>query len=671
MDVWDIDSGELLWSLSTADEPWKIIQASFSDDGEDLIVYLIYALDGDNTAPAELRVFGAHDGSLRRTIEAPDCSGIKFFPGPTTPFWDLSGQVIWTVDDDCDYFGTGQGEVGLLDLATGAFTPVLPIEALVSTGPGQPTIDASASRLAVSDLSGGGRVVDIASGEVLFEYPGGLATLSADGTRLLTGSVPGVSPVELWDIDESRLLWRFDAEFGGAGFSPDGTLAGGAQAGTIYILDAETGFERLQLRGHTSFAAPRVVSIDNSRLVSFGGDGMARVWDIGSQLVSEGATYAVHPRPSNHDGGSGVVAGGVAAIWTGGPMLGGNADWETVVIDLETGEILASVSGGSPALSSDGSLLAYRIADRVTLSEEELRGYAPAGEYRRIGDVRIIDVRTGDVVAEVAAPCHSYQTSTRTVPQEGCGTAEDDLEWAKRWKLALSPDESLLALTDGVDNSVTLLDVETGAVLLVDRSPDNNFAGNPVFSPDGAQLAADFGHLGGCEIRIYELDSYTMEAEIEMGSACTGAVDFSGDGRYLVGGDWLGNITYIDTDDWSLSPPVAAHQTSNFADLTSNPSGTLIVTAAEDAVRVWNVADQSLHTEIAGTAGPIRIATFIDDTHLLVVPQHSAEAIVIALDPADLIEVAKSRVTRAFRADECLTYDIDPCPTTLDELRGG
>ena len=104
---------------------------------------------------------------------------------------------------------------------------------------------------------------------------------------------------------------------------------------------------------------------------------------------------------------------------------------------------------------------------------------------------------------------------------------------------------------------------------------------------------------------------------------------------------------------------------------TSNPSGTLIVTAAEDAVRVWNVADQLLHTEIAATAGRTRIATFIDDTHLLVVPQHSAVAIVITLDPADLLEVAHSRVTRAFRDDECATYDIDPCPTTLEVLRGG
>ena len=46
-------------------------------------------------------------------------------------------------------------------------------------------------------------------------------------------------------------------------------------------------------------------------------------------------------------------------------------------------------------------------------------------------------------------------------------------------------------------------------------------------------------------------------------------------------------------------------------------------------------------------------------------------AIVITLDPKDLASVGRARVTRAFTEVECLTYDIDPCPTTLEELRGG
>ena len=38
-------------------------------------------------------------------------------------------------------------------------------------------------------------------------------------------------------------------------------------------------------------------------------------------------------------------------------------------------------------------------------------------------------------------------------------------------------------------------------------------------------------------------------------------------------------------------------------------------------------------------------------------------------DVDDLLTIAAQRLTRALTVDECATYGIDPCPTTLDELR--
>jgi WD40 repeat protein len=144
---------------------------------------------------------------------------------------------------------------------------------------------------------------------------------------------------------------------------------------------------------------------------------------------------------------------------------------------------------------------------------------------------------------------------------------------------------------------------------------------------------------------------------------------FSGDGSYLVMGDFLGNLKYIDATDWSLLPPFGAHS-GTLTDLDAYPGGTLLASAGEDGVRVLNVADQSLHTEIDFNGETIRVVKFIDDSHLLVVPKVSESAIVISLDPDDLVDIGKARVTRAFTETECLTYDIDPCLTTLDELRG-
>ena len=46
-------------------------------------------------------------------------------------------------------------------------------------------------------------------------------------------------------------------------------------------------------------------------------------------------------------------------------------------------------------------------------------------------------------------------------------------------------------------------------------------------------------------------------------------------------------------------------------------------------------------------------------------------AIVTTLDPEDLAAIGTAKVTRAFTETECLTYDINPCPTTLEALRNG
>ena len=49
----------------------------------------------------------------------------------------------------------------------------------------------------------------------------------------------------------------------------------------------------------------------------------------------------------------------------------------------------------------------------------------------------------------------------------------------------------------------------------------------------------------------------------------------------------------------------------------------------------------------------------------------TASAVVVALDPGELAAAGLAKVTRAFTETECLSYNIDPCPTTLESLRNG
>ena len=673
--VREVDTGERLWDLSTVEEPLKIINAGFTTDGTQLVVLLIANfLELVNPAPAELRVFDARSGEPIRTIEAPDCTGSKYFPGVERPFYDLTQPMVWVRDLDCDFFATPESDLGMFDPATGTFTPLLPIRALPLSIIGVPTRDATGRLVAVDDAEGlDGRVVDVASGEIVYEYGGGMATLSADGTRLLARSDGDNPPLELWNIDTGQLLWRAvgsqseTAPFlTRAWFSEDESLVYGTSFdGSVYVLDAETGFQVFQLRADVGVPREAVMSFDKSRMATFAADS-ARVWDIGSELLSEGVTYTTPARTGGIIYGDVDLGGERIAVWAGGPDSGSSSDWQTIVADA-TGEAELTLTGGSAALSPDGTLLAYRVFETEAPSDDP-DGVGPTNS-RRVGDIRVIDVDSGEVIAELDAPCNAYLVDGETVATEGCHGKEAHPEWTLGWTLRFSNDESLLAMTDGADSALTVWDLKTGDVVISDRFPGLG-AGIMVFSPDGALGAGLYGAPGaGQAMRIYDLGSFEMTTELALPDGTNGAL-FTPDQSLLVLFTFGGTLTYHDTADWSIIDEVQAHQ-GPILSFDINPSGTLVATTGEDGVRVWNVADYSLHTDLGFDGAGIGRVRFLDDTHVLLVPIGRPSAIVVTLDPEDLADVGKARVTRAFTETECLTYDIDPCPTTLEALRNG
>jgi WD40 repeat protein len=666
LDVWDVDGGDRLWQLSTADDPLKIINAGFTTDGSQLVVLLIGDLV-ENPQPTELRLFDAHTGELDRVIEAPDCTGSKYFPGVETPYYDLSRPMVWVRDLDCEFFVTPESELGLFDPVTGVFSPVLPIKAFGLTVIGVPTQDASGRLIAVDDAEGlDGRVVDVATGDIVYEYGGGMATLSADGTKLLARSDGEHPSIELRDIEADQVLWR--AGVAGdvapfltrAWFNADESLVYGlGWDGSAYVLDAATGFEVLRLRGDTGISREVVMSRDGRRLATFSNDGTARVWDVGSEVLSEAAAYATFDQMRSLFPGGVDVAGGRIAVWAGGPGADGSAEWQTIVVDAATGDHELTVAGGSAALSPDGSLLAYRPF--------EASRDAPEGSGR-IGDVRVIEAGTGQVVAELDAPCDAYHDGLQTTAAEGCSGREDHPEFTRTWRLRFSPDGDLLAMVDGADSAMTVWEVATGDVVISERIPD--VAANWVaFSPDESIVLALYAPLGGDNtLSIHDLRAGTTTERSLDGAV--GGFTYTPDQSLVIAADFGGGISYLDGSDLSLIERVQAHQ-GQVNDFDISPSGALVASTGDDGVRVWSVGDHSLQTGLGFDGKNIQFVRFLDDTHLLLVPGVGSSAIVVVLDPDELAAAGLAKVTRAFTETECLTYGIDPCPTTLEELRGG
>ena len=131
-----------------------------------------------------------------------------------------------------------------------------------------------------------------------------------------------------------------------------------------------------------------------------------------------------------------------------------------------------------------------------------------------------------------------------------------------------------------------------------------------------------------------------------------------------------GPLVLIDASTWDQVDAIQAHR-GRVLDAAVNPAGTLIASAGSDGfVRVWRVEDRSLYTEIGFHVDEIANVEFINDTHLLVTAGIGNEAIVITLDPDELLMIARDRIVRTFTPDECSRFEINPCPT-LAELKSG
>ena len=100
-----------------------------------------------------------------------------------------------------------------------------------------------------------------------------------------------------------------------------------------------------------------------------------------------------------------------------------------------------------------------------------------------------------------------------------------------------------------------------------------------------------------------------------------------------------------------------------------SPSGDLIASVGADAfLRVWS--GRSLVTEVQFDVDEMANVEFIDDTHLLVTSGFGSAAIEVTLDADELLAIARSRLTRSFTAEECTTFEVDPCPTLSDLKKG-
>jgi WD40 repeat protein len=471
--------------------------------------------------------------------------------------------------------------------------------------------------------------------------------LSADGGRVVTGG-GSVDPLSLWDVRSGRLLRQFDAtQVLWFGFSHDErTLVTFGGDGVVRLWDVATGHQTTSLRGHGAAGDWAGLSSDGATLASFAGNDSIKVWT----LRARGEVAAFHLEPGFYPGGALDIKGSHAAvevIQTGSAADAAGQLAEGVVFNPSTGAVEARIpdtTGQLLRLSPDGRRLA---AQHQVLVPTRSRSAVD-------GPVLVHDLETGKVT-RMEGFCVYSEAIAAANPQCKKPPATPFKAWV--FNMNFSPGGLLLAVGSEHGGGVSVWNSRTGKLVF----NGSGLAGDiwsVAFSPDGRRFVA----ASPGELLVYDTGNWKRLVRRPFGAV---GVRFSPDGRFLVGGTPANQIAIIDTRTWRTKANLVGPQ-GQMKDLDISPDGTKIATADfSGAVRVWDLQSGKPLQAIPFGDIPIENVEFLDDRHFLVVPANGGDVLTMTLDVDELLRIARSRLTRRFTQEECRTYlHLDACPSS-------
>jgi WD40 repeat protein/class 3 adenylate cyclase len=646
--VWSVARHERLWSV----EPphGNVPLARFSSDGSSVIGTTVWDPASSPTPPDGVRpgvhVWDARSGRELTHRSTGPCPAYGL--SQSGAFVDLSHPVaLYTTQPPCNSLNH---EFFLLDLRTGKRTPVAHSSGLPPLlGLNALATSADARYVAISDQARS-FVVDARAHRTVFSRPvvgPDWVALSADGRRVVTGGGPA-DPLSLWDVRSGRLLRQFDTtQVSWYGFSQDErTLVTFGRDGVVRLWDVATGHETMSLRGHTAGGDWAGLSTKGATLASFADDDSVKVWT----LRARGEVATFHLQPGFYGGGSLGFGGSRAAVevvHTGSAADVAGQLAEAVVFNPSTGAVEArvpNVTGQVIRLSPDGRRLAAQ--QQVTVPTRSRSGVD--------GPILVHDLETGRVTRMEGFCVYSEAIAAAN---RQCKKPPATPFKASVFSMAFSPGGSLLSVGSEQGGGVSVWNAKTGK-LLFNGSALSGDIWSVAFSPDGHRLVA--ASLG--ELLVYDTRSWKRLVRRPFGDV---DVRFSPDGRFLVGVTPANQVAIVDARTWLIKSTLVGPE-GQVKDLEISPDSTKIATADfSGAVRIWDLQSGKPLQAIPFGDIPIENAGFLDDRHLLVIPANGGDVLTMTLDVDELIRISRSRLTRGFTQEECRTYlHVDTCPSS-------
>jgi WD40 repeat protein/DNA-binding SARP family transcriptional activator len=672
--------------VSTARELAAASITSLATDPERSILLALESVEGvSGSATVPLEVEEALHRAVRssRVVRrvpqgghglAVDPSGDRFVTGGrdgTASVWDLvTGERLLTLDGhaaavmatavspDGSLIATAgaEGTVRLWDATSGEQHLVLEGHRGEVTGV---AFSPNGTELTTAGVDASVRTWDTATGEQTRSLDGHQewvfgVTYSPDGRRLVSTSEVGGGPTTVvWDLDASDIAYEFfhgDWGVDEGVFSPDGSLlvtAGGDS--TARVWDADTGAPQLSFSRHVGNVFSVHVSPDGRRVVSGGSDATARVWEIATGrelMVLSGHGAAVHAVRFTPDGRHVLTGGGDGTTRVWDVTAAGARDYLTVPA--------AAMITTTVAFSPDGTMFAApREPTGVTLWDA-----VTGAEVRTLTgpDVKLANLAFSPDGRWLAAA--SDLTEVIPVWDVASGELERTLTGHESEVHAVSftPDGHLLSAS--WDGTARIWAVTSGEE--VDRLPHTGeFTLVAIASPDGTDIVT-----GDEEGKVTIWDAATREVRREIAAhddALTAAA--FGPGQLLLTASDDGTVRGWDRQTGRQLLALGGED-APFEDVEVSPDETLVAAAASDGtVKLWDLETRRRRLTLHGHTLKATSVDFSPDGRLIASASPDGTAALHLLRLDELVDVARSRVTRPLTNDECAQYlRVTPCP---------
>ncbi len=506
------------------------------------------------------------------------------------------------------------------------------------------------------------RVVDAASGGDVaeLEVPEGPAwtSLSPDG-RSVAVSTYGETDARVLDVRTGSIEYLIpdrDVPVGTVRYSPDGSwLAAARDDATVRIRDARTGDTVHVVDQMASVARSLAWSPDSGRLAAAGVDGAVHVFDVTNRAVEPafvlagGATGPINGLSFSPDGIR-LLSGqeNIAAVTVWDLGIGGDAEVANVPANPSTWSDVAFTPDGHVATTSgEGSVTVWDTSD-----QSEVQRLVPAEPGRSPDAVREISISPdGTMLAAgggVTARLWDLRTGEELFDEAPGG-------WLHR--PSFSQDDQRLAFA--TDSGVAVLGLDGAVLAFRGAEPDSPLLSGPKFAPGGRVVSVVEANPtpGGAtdgRLLLWDWQSDTVERwDVPIGDRHA----YSPDGTLLATRTFHATVEVYDAASKEHVASLGGH-TANISDMAFSPDGTLIAVAGADgATALYDAATGETVLRLPRLAAEVGNIAFSRDGRWLATASQPDDVVrVWALDPAELVAIARDKVYRSLTPAECEQY---------------